>query len=61
MNEFPAIVAAATRSFNDFAVALASRPLRCSTSGMTERLLKAVDARIEDLVALTADLIRFPA
>ena len=27
---------------------------------MTERLLKAVDARIDDLVALTADLIRFP-
>jgi succinyl-diaminopimelate desuccinylase len=27
---------------------------------MHERLLKAVDDRVDDLVALTADLIRFP-
>ena len=27
---------------------------------MNERLFKAIDDRVDDLVALTADLIRFP-
>ncbi len=32
----------------------------CSISNMTDRLLQRVEARTDDLVALTADLIRFP-
>ncbi|CAM5650566.1 M20/M25/M40 family metallo-hydrolase [Mycolicibacterium aubagnense] len=32
----------------------------CSTSDMIDRLLQCVETRTDDLVALTADLIRFP-
>ncbi len=32
----------------------------CSTSRMTDRLLQGIEARTDELVALTADLIRFP-